>query len=243
MSVGIQSHLRPGPFYLVAAAAILACAGPPQAPAPDESSLFGHLRLVPREGLDPSKSASGVYGDRRLRDVELVDYSQPGFAVVYLEQSNTGAAGGGELSIRNTGILPRLTPAFAAAAMGAEIRIANQTEVTHILSCPKARIVQSIAPGKSLSFELSQPGEYNFYLLDVPGSHSQIFAAPGRFTVVSDSGRFELTRLTPGHARLRTWHPRFPPISRAVELTPGEVTLVDLEIGVGRPDEAHDVAP
>ena len=50
----------------------LACAaGVPGAPAPGTSQAFGHVRLVPREGVTPGGQGGGSYSDRRLRDVPV----------------------------------------------------------------------------------------------------------------------------------------------------------------------------
>ena len=58
----------------VAALVLLACAGVPDPPAPGTAQVWGHLRLVPREGVTPVGQGGASYGDRRLRDVEFVDY-------------------------------------------------------------------------------------------------------------------------------------------------------------------------
>src|SRR5262249_46045936 len=60
--------------------------------APGRATLWGYVRLVPREGVHPAAPGGGAYADPRLRDAALVDYSRPGFAVVYLD---AGASGGG----------------------------------------------------------------------------------------------------------------------------------------------------
>jgi hypothetical protein len=86
-------------------------------------------------------------------------------------------------------------------------------------------------------------GEYAIYLLDVPGSSSTVLATPGRHAVASDAGRWQIRNLAPGRYRLRTWHPRFPPTSRWIELRPDELQRVDIELGVEHRDEVDDVAP
>jgi len=43
---------------------------------------MGHLRLVPRAGAD---ARSAVHDHGELGDARLIDYSAPGFAVVYVE--------------------------------------------------------------------------------------------------------------------------------------------------------------
>lgn len=224
---------------LAIALAALACAGGPATPRPDESVVYGKVRLVPRAGV-ALPAAGGAYGDRRLRGVELVDYSRTGFVVVYLEGLEPVRRGRVELTIRSTGIRPDLTPTHAALGAGDVVHIVNRSDSSHVLSCPRASIVQRLAPGEAIEIALPEAGVYELFLLDVTSSGSRIFAAPGPYTVVSDSGRYELISNAAGRRTLRTWHPRLPPTSRMVDLTRGEVTVLDLKIGVGQMSEAHD---
>ena len=226
-----------GRLLLAAAAIGLACATAPGTPEPGKSTAWGLVRLIPREGVSPQAPGSSSYTDRRLRDVEFVDYSRPGFAVVYLEEAGKRAVavgGDARVSIRDTQLQPRFDPAHAAMGIGRRIRVANQSTQPHVLSCPAVGLLRRLAPGETAEIVIRAAGEVSLFLLDVPGASSTIFAAPGRYAVVSQSGRFEFQNLTPGHFRLRTWHPRFPPTSRQVDLAAGQVVHLDLEIGVGR---------
>ena len=76
-------------------------------------------------------------------------------------------------------------------------------------------------------------GELALFVPGAPDAVARIFAAPGPFAAVSDAGRYALLDLPPGAHRLHAWHPRFPPTSQGVELAPGVVARVDLELGVG----------
>ena len=71
--------------WLATCLALACAAGSPVAPAPGTSQAFGQVKLVPRAGLAAGHGGAS-YGDARLRDVEFVDYSRPGFAVVYVEE-------------------------------------------------------------------------------------------------------------------------------------------------------------
>ena len=101
----------------------LACAaGVPGAPAPGTSQAFGHVRLVPREGVTPGGQGGGSYSDRRLRDVEFVDYTRPGFAVAYAEAASPP---GGELvfAIQDWRVSTRIEPENGAVgARGRDIQ-------------------------------------------------------------------------------------------------------------------------
>lgn len=232
-------------LVLFAAVAIaFACASAPQAPAPEKGSIWGYLQLVPRVGNKPHPLGSASYGDGRLRDVVFVDYSRPGFAVVYVEESEEESerTPGGQirLTIRDTRVHSRIEPTHAAVMASGSVRVVNSSRESRVLSCPGTGLVRQLAPGESTVIELGEAGAYSLFLLDVPGAQSTVFAAPGPFAVVSESGRFELRNLEPGRRRLGTWHPRAAPTSRWVDLVTGEVLRLDLEIGVGQKGGGDD---
>jgi hypothetical protein len=215
-----------------------ACAAPPEASAPGTSEAWGMVRLVPREGVAPGKPGAAAYGDRRLRDVEFVDYTRPGFAVVYVEQAT---APGGEvaLAIRGSRVGIRLEPAHVAVGASGRVSLRNDSAESHVVSYPAAGIIRPLAAGESTTFEVPRAGEQGLFVLDEPDAGATLFAAPGSFGVASAAGRYRVTGLAPGAQELRVWHPRFPPAVRAVVLAPGASVEVDFEIGVGRSGGAH----
>lgn len=229
---------------LIAAALLLACAGVPDPPAPGTSQAWGELRLVPREGVTPGGHGGGSYGDRRLRDVEFVDYSSPGFAVVYVADERPPAGRLG-VSIRSSRLGPRFEPTHAAVGASGQIVVSNQTDDTHLVSYPAAGVVRTLAAGEQLELVLPRAGEQDLFLLDSPQTRVTVFASPGPFAVVSSTGRFRLPDLAPGSHEVRAWHPRFPPAAHSLVLAPDESVRVDFEIGVGRgedggPGAGHD---
>jgi hypothetical protein len=221
--------------------ALLACASAP-GPAPGKSQAWGYLRLVPREGVTPGGRGPASYGDRRLRDVEFVDYSRPGFAVVYVE-AEQAPQGDLAIAIRSSRVMTQLEPAHAAVGAAGRILVANETRAEHVLSYPAAGVVRRIQPGERVELDVARAGEQGLFLLDVPDAASTLFAAPGPFAVVSDAGLFELRDLEPGARQLRAWHPRFPDAQQPVELAPDGRLRVDFELGVGREEpEEHSHA-
>ena len=212
-----------------------ACASAPPAPAPGRAGAFGYVKLVPREGV-PNPGGSHSYGDREFEGVSFVDYSKPGFAVVYADapaQAGETAA----LAIRDGTTHAGFDPPHAALGAGGAITVANRSGATHVVSCPGAGLVKPLAAGESLQIVAATPGEWPIYLLDVAGEEARVFAAPGPYRVVSSSGRFEFTDLEPGRVQLRAWHPRFPPAETSVDLAAGSSVRVDLELRVGDHDE------
>ncbi len=137
--------------------------------------------------------------------------------------------------------MTRLDPHDLVVRIGSTIRLVNDTMSPHVVSCPQAHLIEKLAPGEALDFELTARGKTTLFLLDVPGVESTIFGAPGSYARASDSGRFELVDLSPGRLTLHTWHPRFPPTTQQVDLVAGEALRLDLKIGVGRHKELlHD---
>ncbi len=225
-------------FAMLAAALLCACASAPPTPAPGRAGVFGYLKLVPREGVVPAPAGAHSYGDREFEGVALVDYSKPGFAVVYADPATADGVATHDgarvaLAIRDGATHAVFDPQHAALGAGGEISIANQSAEPHLVSCPGAGMVKRLAPGESIAIAVATPGEWPLYLLDVAGEQARVFAAPGPYHVVSASGRFELADLEPGRAHLHAWHPRFPPASTWVDLVAGASQRVDLQLRVG----------
>jgi len=212
---------------------LAACASVPDPPAPGLGQVYGELRLVPHEGVTPGHGGASAYGDRRLRDVEFVDYSQPGFAVVYVAE-DPAPAGEFAFTVRSTRVGTRIEPIRGAVGAAGSVVVHNDTGGVHVLSYPAAGVVRELAPGERVSFAVPRAGEQGLFVLDASDAAATIFAAPGRFDVVSPAGRYLLTDLPPGPREIRAWHPRFPPAVQRVELAPDTSTRVDFELGVGR---------
>ena len=217
---------------------VVACvASGPSPPAPGMSRAWGEVRLVPREGVTPGGRGAASYGDRRLRDVEFVDYDRPGFAVVFAEAPSPPR---GELSfsIRETRVGTRIEPEHGAVGSGGRVIVRNETGDTHILSYPAAELVRALAPGARLEAQVARAGEQGLYLVDRP-TEAVVFAAPGPFAVVGATGRFTLPDLSPGTRRLRAWHPRFPTAEADVVLASGASVRVDFDLGLGGEEGSH----
>jgi hypothetical protein len=119
--------LRAGAAW--ACAVLLACAGAPDLRDASKSGVYGYLRLVPHEGLSSGTagSPSGAYADRRYADAELVDYSRPGLAVVYLDgEGPLPTPAPLELEIHPAPRGVAFEPAQGAVAVGGEIRVRNR---------------------------------------------------------------------------------------------------------------------
>jgi hypothetical protein len=224
---------------LIAAALLCAgavhCASAPPTPEPGRSAAWGYVELVRREGV-PVPGA-GSYGDRRVGQAELVDYSRPGFVVVYLGEGEAAAPTEHSVRVVDGRVRTHLEPAFLAVRTGDKLTVENQSKSPRLLSSPIAGLLRRLAPGQTLTVELPEPGEYELFVLDGVGASSVIFVAPGPMAVANESGRYAIEDAAPGRHALHTWHPRFPPSSTWVDLAPGEARRVDIQLGVGRGSE------
>jgi hypothetical protein len=217
---------------------LASCASAPAPTAAGSGAAWGYVRLVPRAGVAEATGGAHAYGDRDLTGAQLVDYSTPGFAVVYAE----GEPVAGERSavaVVSAAAGVRLEPPNAALGVGGTLSVANQTDASHLISCPRAGLVRPLAPGESAEIALDAPGEWPIFLLDVPGEQARVFAAPGPYQVVSPAGRFELEELPPGPVRLHAWHPRFPSASAEAEVPADDSVQVDFELRVDRMETGH----
>src|SRR5262245_4071739 len=217
---------------------MVACGTPPPAtPAAGTATVRGTVRLVPHDGV-PSRSGGDAYGDRRLHDVQLVDYSKPGGSVVYLD---LGTQPGGSVQIAAEESLAgaRLAPRFAVVGAGGEVAIANDTHDEVVVSVPATSRVERIAAGASMHLRADHAGPLEIFLLgaDEP---SRIWVSPGPWARPDASGHYELSGLAPGPATLRAWHPRLPSATAEVDLRSGETAVVNFEIGVGRGEGVHE---
>ena len=217
----------------LACAFALACAGAPRAD-PETALVFGSVRLVPKAGTE---LAPASYGDRRLRDVERVDYQQPGFSVVFAGAGGAGAAPAALVLEARAGRV-RFAPAVAATDLGGGVEITNASGAAQIVSAPAAGFVQSLAPGATARVAPAEAGELELHVLGAKAAPAVVFVAPGAFAQVGADGRYELRGLAPGAVEIRAWHPRLPvSVGQRVVLAAGQALELDLEIGVDRAEK------
>lgn len=220
---------------LLAGAVLLCahCATAPPAPAPGRVVLHGRLDTAPKEGAPAA--GGGAYGDRRLADVERVDYSRVDLGVVYVVGEDRPAPEDrARFALVPGRVAPRIEPRDAVVGLAGRIAIHNGLEQAEWVSIPALDVLASVEPGGSLEVPMEEPGELEIHLLSSGAEPPRVFVAPGPFAVVRGSGRFALPDLRPGRVELRAWHPRLPPWARSLELRPDETLRVDVELGVGR---------
>ena len=171
------------------------CAAPLAAPAPDAAAVAGTVRLVPHDGA-PRGCGGGAYGDRRLRDVRMFDYSKPEASVVFLD---TGSRPGGrvELAAEDSIAGARLMPKFAVVGAGGEVAIANRTRGEVVVSVPAAERVERIAAGSEWVVRAERAGPLEIFLLGAE-EPARVWVSPGPWTRPDASGRFALTGLAAG---------------------------------------------
>lgn len=216
---------------------LLACAGAPR-PDPGTGVVFGSVRLVPKAGTE---RAGPAYSDRRLRDVERVDYQQTGFSVVFADAAGPGAAAPAAFVIEPRSGRVRFEPAHGVTDLGRGVDVTNRSDETQIVTAPAAGFVRALAPGETAHVTPAEAGELELHVLGDGAAPAIVFVAPGAFARVGADGRYQLRGLAPGAVEIRAWHPRLPVTSaRRVELAAGQALELDLEIGV---DYAEQRAP
>lgn len=207
------------------------CVASPTQPVQGRGTLWGYVRLTPPEGVNPAKNSGAAYADLRLRDVTLVDYERPDFAVVYLDQVRE-PSGTARLMIRPSRFGLRLDPEMAAVGLFGSIEVVNSSEESALVSCPSANLLQELEPGSKIVIPAARPGLQEIFVLDSSGTQASVFVSSGPYTVISEQGRFELSDIPPGTSTLRVWHPRFPPLARQVEISPDVIQRMDLEMRI-----------
>ena len=217
-------------FVLALASVCLACTTPTSAPTSEGlASVTGTVRLVPRAGVEPS-SGDGAYGDRSLRDVEFVDYTRPGFSVVYSD--GAPPADRAAIAIRASTSRLRMEPAENIAGPAGAILVHNDTDAPRIVSDPVEGLIREIAAGQTLRIEKPKPGLHTLHVVGEADLAARVFVAPGPFARVSARGRYVLRGLAPGPHSLHAWHGRFAPVTHHLELLPNERRELDIAIGV-----------
>jgi len=231
------------PFGL---AVLWACASTSVNPAPGKGTITGRLRLVPREGVTAGHAPDGPYASLRFRDVKLVDYDHPGFAVVYLED-RPAPAGSVRVAIRASAVGPRFDPPHVALGAAGAVLVANESDRPHAISCPSMNLLRRLDPGRTEEIARPPAGAHDCFLLGATASREILFVSPGPFSVVSGTGDFAIRDVTPGPATVAAWHPRFPSAARAIDVAPDRTIRIDFALRVDAPGPAaagaSDAAP
>jgi hypothetical protein len=210
---------------------LIGCGRVPPTPAPGAGTLWGTVRLVPRRGVIPGNPTMGPYADRRLRDVEFVDYQHPGFVVIWAD-GRPGASTTSTVTIQASARGGTILPAYSAVPVGTTVTVRNADSRSHTLSCPALGVMRALASGQEVHLPPAPSGPIRIYLLDVSGAASVVFAASGPLVTATPDGHWELRDLEPGPRQLHAWHPRLPGVERTVDVVDGRTTRVDLDLGV-----------
>ncbi len=202
------------------------------APIGDMGSVWGYVTLKAREGVTLNQASGSGYEDRRLKDVEFVDYSKPGFVVIYLEHVSPPENDAVSVIFRETRFGSRFDSKYGVVGIGGKIIIENADKVGHTFSCPQIGFLKYLDSGSKAEINPKRSGELRFHVIDSIDKEALIFVSPGQYAISSDVGRWELKNITPGQHRLNAWHPRFPPVSSFIEIKKNSKLRNDIVIGV-----------
>ena len=132
-----------------------------------------------------------------MRDAEMVDYSHPGFSVVYLED-RPSPTGSSEIALRESPIGPRFSPAQSAVGVGGTIVVINETDRVQVLTCPRLDVWIAVDPGERLELDAREAGSIELFLIEGTEAHATVFSSPGPFSVVDAGGNWWLLDQPPG---------------------------------------------
>ena len=229
-------HVRPSIIGLAIGLLISAgCVNLPIQPELSTGTVWGYLELRPSKGVEPGKKDGGSYGDRRLRDVEFVDYENVEFGVVYTE-GDLPSSDGTTLTIQASRFGPRLASNFGAVGLNGKVVVRNSDGVRHLISCPQTGFLKSVEPADQVEVFPDGEGELSIFVVDISGMKATVFVCSGPYSVASEHGRWELSNLSPGKHILRAWHPRFPVVSREVEVQENVIHKIDMAISINIAD-------
>ncbi len=226
-------RLRAMLFAATWVATLFSCAMPPKSDT-DSATVWGFVRLVPKKGASVQ---GGGYGDRRLARVRRVDYSHPRYAVVFAPTATPVPAAPTRFVVRESLGGARLEPAFSVTSPESGLELTNETHDDRIISLPGAGRLERLAPGRSVTIRGLPLGETSIHLLGASKrateTPAQLWVTEGVFIEVDSDGRYALHGIAPGMHEVRAWHPRLPPSPiHHIQLSPGAVERIDIEIGV-----------
>lgn len=213
--------------------AVFGCAMPPTSD-PDSATVWGYVKLVPKKGASVQ---GGGYGDRRLSRVRRVDYSHTRYAVVFAPTATPVATSPARFAVRESLGGVRLVPAFSVTRPESGVELTNDTQEDRIISIPGVGRLERLAPGRSVTIRGLPLGESSIHLLGASErateAPAQVWVTEGVFIEVDSDGRYVLHGIASGRHEVRAWHPRLPPSPiHHVQLSPGVVERIDIEIGV-----------
>ena len=225
--------LRLTPSLLVCACASVS------PPAPGTGTIHGRVSVSPRSGAE--SGGLGAYGDRALREVQFVDYTDVGFAVVFTADRPPAEPRAGTLRYSHGRYGGKWTPRYLALPVHSTLEVHNDSPVALVLSSPQQGVLQSLDPGETWSGACSAAELVEFYALDGNDTAATVFVAPGPFAVTSSSGTWSLADLVPGEIELTAWHPFFPPAHRQITVPADSILEVPLTLSVDnlRPSKAR----
>ncbi|MEM7235491.1 MAG: carboxypeptidase-like regulatory domain-containing protein, partial [Planctomycetota bacterium] len=210
-----------------------ACTSHPMVkPSSGKGALWGYVELVRRSGVKPPAKNDPVYANSKFKNVELVDYSQPGFAVAYVD-GLPSPEGTTKLVIRDAGGgKPEFATPNGVVGVGGRIVLRNEDSLGHVISCSELEFFGRLEPGEEVEIDAGLAGEAKFFVLDRSDDKALVFVAPGPWCAASEDGRWLLNDLPPGDATIQVWHPRLPSAAQTVTVRADEALRVDLSVGV-----------
>jgi hypothetical protein len=230
-------------FFMSLCVALLSgCAAGPR-PAPGTASLRVHVVAEPKEGRKITVAPVSTYDTpapvkKEEGQFELVDYSNLGNIVVWLEPASGSAPSvppPGDVTIEVDPNRPA-TQLSGVISVGQRLIVRNsgsRTQGIYSVSDGNDFDLGKLAPGQQGSYVVKSAGPIEILGEAVAQPVATVFAAPSPWRAMTHShGNVEFNNVPPGHYRLVSWHPRLPGTEQIIDLSADQSAAATITVGV-----------
>ena len=226
----------------VCIALLSGCVAGPR-PAPGMASLRIHVVAEPKEGRKVTVAPVSTYdtptsAKKDQGQFELVDYSNLGNIVVWLEPADSAAIRGAQPADLTIDVDPAkpATHLSGAISVGQKIVVRNRggrAQDIYSVSDGNDFDLGKLAPGQQASYVVKNPGLIEILSDAIAEPVATIYAAPSPWVAMTHShGNIEFNNVPPGRYRLVSWHPRLPGTEQTIDLLPDQTAAATISVGV-----------
>lgn len=202
----------------------------------DTDTITGTVTIVRRSGI-PARAfiRNPAYDTRAFRKVTLVDYSNPGPVIVYLDAGEDTERPAASVEIQLKRVRGRLVfePSLAVSTYGT-LSITNTDTKPHIVYVkgPNSAKQVRLSPEGVTHLDMRHSGAHALYLLDADTVEGLLFIGGTHASFIDSDGAYQLSRIPQGQHRVHAWHARFPPASTNAVIDGSRPVQVHFTLGV-----------